>query len=362
MNPSGQFLTFTHLLTKSKTMDSTLIRKLPKVELHLHLDTSVHLDLIRKYLIREGKPVPEPLAEFCIAPAKCENLLDYLHKIDVALDALQSPESIEEAAYFLSRRLAENHHIYAEVRYAPHLNNRNGHSVQDILDASLRGFEQGRREFGVEVGVILCALRHFTPEYNTLVTELAVRNTGKIVGFDLAGDENQSGAGQKAHFDKVHSAGIPITIHAAEAWGPERLAEALDLLHARRIGHGIRLEEDPDLMQRVIDLQIPLELCPTSNVQTNATATIETHPADRYLKAGVAITINTDAYTTTPSDLSGEYELLARTFGWGLKEIKLTQETAIRNLFVPDGKRKEILAEFHRRWNNVLNEPVVSGV
>lgn len=343
-------------------MNLQLLTKLPKVELHLHLDTSVRPDTIRKYLKREGLPVPEPIENYVIAPAKCKDLLEFLEKIDLALDALQSTEAIEETAYQLVESLALCGHIYAEIRYAPHLNIRKGETNESILDASLRGFERGKKDFGVEVGVILCALRHFTFEQNEPLIQTALTYADRIVGFDFAGDEYQAKLDHRVLFDKIHDAGIPITIHAAEACGPERLQEALDIFHAKRIGHGVRLEENSELLKRVLDLQIPLEMCPTSNVQTNATTSYDTHPADRYLNQGLAVTINTDAMTTTPSNLVKEYEVLIKTFGWGLAEIKKTQETAIENLFLPSQKKSDIRTLFQEKWNDVLTEPGVAGI
>ncbi|NUQ81899.1 MAG: adenosine deaminase [Bacteroidetes bacterium] len=332
-----------------KTLTVTDYQALPKVELHLHLDTSMRVDTIRRFLIREGYEVPEPLDQYTVAPAKCENLLEYLRKIDPALDALQSAEAIEETAFQMSEDLAANGHIYAEIRFAPNLNIRKGETVDSILSAAIRGFERGRKTFGVEVGIILCILRHFTPEQNESVTDLALRRPQDIVGFDLAGDENFSGMSQKHHFDRVREMGIPVTIHAAEAWGPDRLEEAIRHLGARRIGHGVRLEENPELLRELIDRQIPLEMCPTSNVQTNATTDFSSHPIDRYLQMGVAVTVNTDALTVTPSTLSQEYAVLSKTFGWGLEQFIRTQKTAISTLFLPDRDKQRLQTQFDLR-------------
>lgn len=321
-------------------------KSLPKVELHLHLDTSMKVETIRKYLTREKIEIPEPLESYCIAPDKCENLMDYLDRIVPALNALQSTDAVEETAYQLVESLGEYHHIYTEIRFAPQLHLQRGETMQSIFDAALRGFKRGTKDFGTEIGVIVCALRHLSSDENMSIADLAIKNREQISGFDLAADEGISGAHQKSVFEKINSAGIPITIHAGEAMGPERIEEAVSILHAQRIGHGVRLEENSDLKRKIIDLQIPLEMCPTSNVQTNATKSYHTHPADRYLKENICVTINTDSNTITPSNLTNEYQILEKTFGWGIEEYKKTQLNAIENSFLEKTKKSELRKKF----------------
>ena len=319
---------------------------LPKVELHLHLDTSMRIETIRKFLIREKIDVPEPLEQFCVAPDKCENLMDYLDRIVPALNALQSTDAIEETAYQLVESLGEFNHLYTEIRFAPQLHLEKGESTQSILNAALRGFKRGTKDFKTEIGVIICALRHLSKEENMDIADLAIRNRENIAGFDLAANEEISGNHQKIVFEKIKAAGIPITVHAGEAMGPERIDEAISVLNARRIGHGVRLEENSELKKKIIDLQIPLEMCPTSNVQTNSTASYSTHPADRYLKENICVTINTDSNTITPSNLTSEYEILGKTFGWGIEEFRKTQINAIDHSFLEKDKKAELKRKF----------------
>lgn len=329
---------------------------LPKVELHLHLDTSMRIETIRKYLIREKIEIPEPLEEFCVAPNKCWDLMDYLKRIEPALQALQSSDAIEETAYQLAQSLSGYNHIYTEIRFAPQLHNEKGETPQSILDAAIRGFKQSEKESGIKIGIILCALRQDSIEKNKMIAELAIKNREHIVGFDLAANEAVSGLRLQKIFDKIHASEIPITAHAGEAKGPERIEEALFHLHAQRIGHGVRLEENPELKKKLIDLQIPLEMCPTSNVQTNATKTFDTHPADRYLKDGVCVTINTDSNTITPSNLTKEYEILDQTFGWGIDEFKKTQLNAIDHSFLSKDEKTELRNLFLNKMKNFETE------
>lgn len=330
-------------------------KKLPKIELHLHLDTSVPIEVIRKYLIREGHPVPEPLKEACVGPAKCKSLVDYLERIDPALKALQSADAIEETAYQMAANLAANNHFYTEIRFAPHLHLEKGETIDSIFSAAKRGYTRAKKDFGIDIGIILCALRHFTPEQNEPLVKFALQHQDQFCGFDLASDESISGERQRRHFDTIHQAGIPITVHAGEACGPERIMEAVDMLHAQRIGHGVRLFENPNLLDRLKKEQIPLEMCPTSNVQTNATASFETHPIDRYLNEGVCVTVNTDSNTITPSNLTKEYEILNRTFNWGLEQFKQTQKNAIRHAFVSEEKRKVLDKTFDELFSKAVN-------
>jgi adenosine deaminase len=172
----------------------------------------------------------------------------------------------------------------------------------------------------------------------------------------LAGDEARfGGVPHAAAFQLALDAGLPRTVHAGEAAGAASATEALDLLHAQRIGHGVRVDSDPQLVARVRSENIPLEMCPISNVKTRAVASVKTHPIDRLLRKGVRVTVSTDGRTVCENSVTGEFEQLARDWGWGLSEFFACQKNAAEAAFVSPQVRQELLARIQQPTASALS-------
>jgi adenosine deaminase len=178
------------------------------------------------------------------------------------------------------------------------------------------------------------------------VARLAVNNMDKVCALDLAGDELRFGAANhRRAFELARQAGLHRTVHAGEAAGATSVREALDLLHAERLGHGVRVEEPPQLLDELRERATPLEMCPKSNRQTGAVPSVATHPAPRLLGQGLQVTISTDARTTSDTSVTQEFEELERAHGWGAAEFWACQRNAAQAAFVREPVRAELLAE-----------------
>jgi adenosine deaminase len=273
--------------------------------------------------------------------------------VDLALQVLQTAPALERAAYELLEDMADENIIYAEIRYAPQLCTRRGLSMQQVIDAVTAGLQAGVEQLGVRTGQILCCLRHDPSAVSHEVAQHAIANwrPGKVVGLDLAADEAAyRGFPHRTAFRLAQGVGMPRTIHAGEAAGAESIQEAITLLGAQRLGHGVRLREDPRLFEPVRQRHIALEMCPTSNVQTRAVADLSDHPIDSYLQQGLPVTVNTDGRTTTNTTLTQEYARLCKQFGWGLEQIKRTVWTAANSAFLADEHRAHLLGIIADRW------------
>ncbi len=316
---------------------------LPKIELHCHLDGCVRLETAREIAERRGVPLPPSMADALIAPAVCDDLADYIRRIDFALMVMQHDEDLARVAEELVRTWAGDGVVYGEARFAPQLHLRNGLSMQQALNAVHAGLCSGRERFGVEFGVIVCCLRHQTEEQSVDVARLAVSNMDKVCAIDLAGDEKRFDARphQKA-FTLAREAGLHRTAHAGEAAGPSSVCEVLELLHAERIGHGVRVAESQPLVDEVTARRIALDMCPKSNVQTRCVESMGKHPITRLLKQGVRVTVSTDARTTSDTSVSAEFETLARELGWGREEFEVCQRNALAAAFVADDARARL--------------------
>jgi adenosine deaminase len=267
-----------------------LIRALPKTDLHLHLDGSMRLETIlelgRDQGIRLPASEPEPLGKLLRMGDGERSLERYLQAFDVTLSVLQEKEALERAAYELAVDCADENVRYIEVRFSPILHTRHGLSLKESVEAVRDGLQRAERERGIQTGIILCGIRHISPESSLVLAQLALEYKGAgVVGFDLAGAEEHFPA--KKHreaFFLILNNNINCTVHAGEAFGPTSIAQAVHYCGAHRIGHGTRLREDPDLMEYVNDHRIALEMCLSSNVQTGAVASLEQHPIKYYLE------------------------------------------------------------------------------
>jgi adenosine deaminase len=322
------------------------ILRLPKIELHLHLDGSVRIETAREIGRETGLILPEPLRDAMVAPEVCDHLFDYLRRLDLALEVMQRRVDLERVARELVEDLAADGVIHAEVRFAPQLHTRGGLSMQEVLDAVARGLGDGGRVHGVTTGLILCCLRHRPVEEGLLVAQLAAANIGVVSALDLAGDEGTfpAAAPHIPAFRAAREAGLRLTAHAGENAGAQSVREVLDLLGAERIGHGVRVEEDAALVERIASERIALDMCPRSNVQTRAVASMDRHPIDRLLRRGLRVTVSTDGRTTSGTSVSAELERLRDEFGWGKEEMLACQLNAARAVFAPPAVRKTLIA------------------
>lgn len=320
----------------------------PKIELHCHLDCSVRISTVSEIGNEIGLSLPDPIERGLVAPEVCLELADYLRRIDLALEVMQQRKHLVRIAREFVEDLSADGVVYGEVRFAPQLHTREGLRLQEVLDAVNDGLAEGTRATRVQVGLILCCLRHDDPETSLSIARLAIKNADIVCGLDLAGDEARySGAPHRAAFDLARSAGLHRTVHAGEARGAESIQEAISLLGAERIGHGVRIEESPELVANVCERGITLEICPLSNYQTRAVSSLMSHPIDRLLRKNVRVTVSTDARTVSQTTVTSEFERLERLFGWGLKEFSVCQQNAAAGAFVSPSTRSELRARLH---------------
>lgn len=345
-------------------LSESIVRSLPKVELHLHLDTSVRIptvvDLSRKY----GLPLPADANDALIVPMDCNNLNDYLSRVKWEVAVLQTPEAIERATYELMLDCAQDSIYYTEIRFAPQLCTHNGLKLMEVIEASSRGLLQAQKDAPIKGGLIMCLLRHEDEAMGLNVVRAALEAREKglpVVGLDIAADESLPGAPHVAAFKVAQQAQLHRTCHAGEACGPESIEYALDVFGAERIGHGVRLREDPKLLQRIKQLGTALEMCPTSNIQTKATKSLADHPADDYLRDGLNVTINCDGRTTSNTNLTHEYMLMVEQFNWGEGEIQQTALNAARACFLPEAEKQALIERMLQDYQHLIQPLTVAG-
>ena len=336
-----------------------LLRALPKTDLHCHLDGSLRLgtilDLAERQGVRLPADTPGGLAKL-LQGRQCESLEDYLTAFDVTLSVLQTEEALYRAAYELAVDCAAENVRYLEVRYAPVLHTRNGLKPTTIVDAVLEGLRQAKREVGVKSNVIICGIRHIDPKTSLRLAELAVayKNRG-VVGYDLAGaEEGYPSKDHHAAFQLILDNHVNVTIHAGEAYGPESIAQAIHTCGAHRIGHGVRLRENGDLLNYVNDHRIPLEMCPSSNVQTRSVAGFDSHPLKFYFDFGLRVTVNTDNRLITDTTSPKELWLCHERMGFTLDDLVTLVVQGFKSAFLPFREKSDLLKQVNREIASVL--------
>lgn len=302
------------------------VARLPKVELHVHLDGSLRpqtmLDLAREAGIALPTEDPEALRRF-MHVQDAHDLEEYLRRFDYTIGLLQTPEAIERVAYEMVADAAADNVRYLEVRYCPWLSTRGGLALEEIITAEAAGLARGAAEFGVRTGIINCSLRHYDPAQSVAIAKASVacRDHG-VLGFDLAGGEAGRPPGRhREAFEIARRGYLGITVHAGEAAGAESIAEAIFLCQADRLGHGTRLREDPELLAYVRDRRILVEINVTSNLLTRAVATAAEHPVRAYYDQGLAVSLCTDGWLMSNVTLTDEFWLAHTALGFGREEL-----------------------------------------
>jgi adenosine deaminase len=336
-------------MASPKHLPIELIQRLPKTDLHVHLDGSLRLGTILELAERGGIELPahepEALRRAMNLGQNCGSLVEYLKAFDVTLRVMQTEDSLYRIAYELAEDAAAENVRYMEVRYSPMLHTRRGLKLTSVVEAVLAGLRSAQEEFGIESNVIICGIRNVSPESSLEMAELAVayKNRG-VVGFDLAGAEYDHPAKHhRAAFQLVRDNNINVTIHAGEAYGPESVAQAIHVCGAHRIGHGCRLRENGDLLHYVNDHRIALECCPSSNVQTGAIRSLASHPLKFYFNLGLRVTVNTDNRLVTDTTVSKELWLCHTELGLTLRDLKAIIMNGFKAAFLPFHVKQSML-------------------
>ncbi|GAA4078280.1 adenosine deaminase [Actinomadura miaoliensis] len=320
----------------------------PKAELHLHLDCCVSYACVAK--LCPGTTLAEYLRDY-VAPAKCADLVDFLKRPTRVVRLMQTPSALRLVTDDLFAQLAADNVAYAEVRFAPLLHTADGMRPEQVVEVVEAAVAEASAATGVRASVILCTLRHFDADASMATARLAAARVGGgvVTGFDIAGDE--AGFGLDAHvaaFDFAREHGVRITAHAGEARGADGVNEILDRLRPERIGHGVRSIEDERTLERLVAEGVHLEVCPTSNVQTmgSLVASYADHPVDRLRRAGVSLSISTDARTVANVTLDREYERLRHFFGWSTADLARCNLAAVEAGFADAAVRRELMPLF----------------
>ena len=336
-------------------LDNTVIRGLPKVLLHEHLDgvlrpaTIIELARAENY---DQLPTqnPEDLRAWFFQGANQGSLPKYLEGFAHTIALMQTEEALERVAYEQAEDLSKDGVVYFETRFAPLFHTKKGLTHQQVVSAVLKGLQRGREDFDIGSGLIICAMRNM--EVSLEMAELAVdfRSRG-VVGFDLAGEEG--GFPPKKHVDAFHyiqRQNFNITIHAGEGFGKESIWQAIQYCGAHRIGHGTRLIDDMavadgkvvklgDLAQYVLDKRIPLEICLISNVHTGAARSLAEHPFGIFFQEKFRVTLNTDNRLMSDTSMSKEFQAAADTFGLQLDDFEKITINAMKSAFLPYDQR-----------------------
>jgi adenosine deaminase len=322
---------------------------LPKTDLHVHLDGSLRLetilDLAKAESIDLGVTSARELRLAIGCGSHFGSLVEYLRGFEITLKVMQTEDALERIAFELAEDAHRENVRYMEVRYAPMLHTQRGLKLTTVVEAVLNGLRRARETYGVKANVIICGIRNISPESSYGMAELAVayKNRG-VVGFDLAGAEADNPAKHhKEAFQLVRDNNINCTIHAGEAYGPESIAQAIHVCGAHRIGHGCRLREHGDLLHFVNDHRIPLECCPSSNVQTGAVRDLRSHPLKFYFDLGLRVTVNTDNRLITDTSMSKELWLAHTAIGLPFNEIKSLIVAGFKSSFQPFHEKQAML-------------------
>lgn len=314
---------------------------LPKVELHLHLDGAVSLNLANKLT---GLSI-EKLKEKMIAPDECENLSEYLTKFTFPGSLMQTKENLTLIAKDLVDRLAKQNVIYAEIRFAPMFHTKGNLTYEEVIDAVLEGLKSNGN---IKTNLILCMMRGFSKEENIKTIEVAQKYLNRgVCAIDLAGAEDKYPLNEYLPlFEIAKKNGIPFTIHAGENGDASEVKKAINV-GAKRIGHGIHAIDNAEVLNLIKERNILLEICPTSNVQTDSVKSYKEHPIEKLYKLGVSLCINTDNSTVSNISLTEEYIKLRNNFNFTLEDYKQMNINAINASFINSKEKEELLKYFN---------------
>jgi adenosine deaminase len=318
------------------------------LNLHSHLEGSVRPSTAAALADELGLPAPPGGWADALEMREADTLTTFLAHVAHAYPLFATPDAVSRLVADAVEDAAADGTRYLELRFGPATHAGRGMSVEDVVAAACAGLRADVGSHTIDAGLVVCALRHHDPDTNAAVARAAARHAGQgVVGFDVAGDELllPELEPMREPFEIARAAGLGLTAHAAEAGPARAVRDAVEKLGVRRIGHGSRAAEDPELLSWAVDEGICFEVCPTSNVLTGAAPSYERHPVRDFVAAGCDVVVGDDDPTTTGSRLANELELLEREVGLTAGDVARIRETAVARVFCEPSVRERLRAE-----------------
>jgi adenosine deaminase len=331
------------------------LRRLPKAELHQHLDGALRPETAVELAAAVGLNLSlDEARQRMVAPPHCANQAELLSYFDLPISLLQTDSALRRAAAELVVTLAEERVVYAEIRWAPRLHLERGLGVGAVIEAVAQGVEDAMDRLGSSapaVSLIVTAMRSHPPAANVLLAREAAAFGEPVVAFDLAGLEAEWPAPpHAAAFLAAAEGGLKLTAHAGEVPGSDHIREALDL-GASRIAHGVTAVDDSELVEELKRLDVTLDMCPTSNVQAGIVAGLAQHPLARLHRLGVSVTCSTDDRVVSDTDLTDELARTATTLRLTRQELSSIALNAFRRAFGPSMVVDRLLGTAMDEWS-----------
>lgn len=329
------------------------------IDLHLHLDGSLSIEDFQYLAARQKFNLGENFPHNIYVNKDCRSLEEYLERFDLPLALLQDEFSIAYVVNSLINRLYKMNYIYAEIRFAPQLHTKKGMTQEDAVIAACAGLKNALKDKpDFQANLILCAMRQADYETNLPAIILAdkYRNDG-VVAVDLAGPEAfHTGDYYTNLFDEAKKRNLNITIHAGEACGSSEVINAVNLLHATRIGHGVHLDVNFENVKKMTEKNIYFEFCPTSNLQTTSLKNYSEVPLRLFDRYGINVTINSDNMTVSDTDVLKEYRHLYQEFKLQKYEVRHLLNNSINAAFIDVNKKQALRRELDKRLDNFYEE------
>jgi adenosine deaminase len=344
-----------NMTLKSRNEVIHFVTKIPKVELHLHLEGAIPLETLFNFIQREGEPSIHTMEDL----KKNLTYTDFEHFIDVWIwknTYIRQEKDFEDISYQVLQNLSSQNVKYVEAFYSPGDYQRQGLSPQGITEYLIKGKERAYKDFGIQSELITDIVRGDGVDICMQRLEEVTPYLGKgVIGIGLGGNEQKYPADLYAPvYKEAKKRGFRLTAHAGEAAGAESIWAAIRKLHVERIGHGVRAFEDQKLLSFLKESQIPLEMCVVSNVRTGVCQSYEVHPVNQYYQKGLMVTVNSDDPTMFNTSLNEEYAILAQNIGFSVNDLEKVSMNGIISSFMSDKDKELMKLQFEKEWQHLL--------
>lgn len=335
-----------------KILDKITLNKIPKIELHCHLDGSLRAKSVISEAEKNGivlsEEVIDNIEKYLIAPMSCSSLLEYLDRFEIPIKVMQTSSSIERFAFEVFEDAYRENVSYLELRFAPVLHTAKNLSQEEAIKSVINGMKKAQSKYPIYGNIILCCMRTLTEEDAIHTVEAGKKYLGRgVVGIDLAGPEEEGFPSKYINAMLLaKNYGYNITIHAGEAGSGKNILDSIKQLNATRIGHGVSAHKRKNIEEIIKNNNIMIEVCPTSNLQTKAVESLESHPVLDFIKQDIKVSINTDNRTVSNTNLTSEYAKMSFLMNTDIDMYKKIYYDSVMSSFADVDTKKILMEKF----------------